>query len=116
MISYHREHGASAESHGDFKRAAYHYGKIITVLPSEASIHERLGGIFFQTGEYPRALAQYNESLRYDRNAIAPRVGIARVLLAQHRVADARGLIETVLRLEPDNKAALEMRAGLPAE
>ncbi len=57
---------------------------------------------------------QYNEALRYDRNAVLPRVGVARVLIAQRRFDEARGLLNRILQAEPENPEALKLLAALP--
>lgn len=67
-----------------------------------------------ENGDYAKALVQYNESLRYDRNAVPPRLGIARVLIAQRRLEDARGLLQATLELDPGNPEALALQQTLP--
>ena len=59
---------------------------------------------------------QYNEALRYDHKAILPRLGVARVLIAQQRFAEARGLLNAILRLDPENEEAKGLLGTLPAE
>ena len=113
-LDYHQRAGANAEERGDFQNAIYHYGKIVTFLPWSAPVHQRLGGVLSKTGEYGRALVQYNEALRYDRNAIPPRLGIARVLIAQQRFLEARVIIEVIRRLEPANEEARALLRSLP--
>ena len=114
VLDYHQRAGANAEERGDFQNAIYHYGKIVTFVPWSSPARQRLGGVLFKTGEYGKALVQYNEALRYDRNAIPPRLGIARVLIAQQRFLEARGLIEVIRRLEPANVEAHALLRSLP--
>jgi len=88
----------------------------LTLVPWDAAVRQRLGAVLLRKGDYPKALVQYNEALRYDRDAIPPRLGVARVLIAQQRFAEARGLLNAVLRLEAENDEAKALLGTLPAE
>jgi len=89
---------------------------VLTLVPWDIEVHQRLGSVLLRNGDYAKALVQYNEALRYDRNAIPPRLGVARVLIAQQRFAEARGLLNAVLRLDPENEEAKALLRTVPAE
>lgn len=89
--------------------AIQHYSKFLTVVPWDSEVRQRLGGVLLETGEYGTALAQYNEALRYELDAIPPRIGIARALIAQRRFADARGLLDRILQQDAENHEAQEL-------
>ena len=108
-IKHHREAAAEAEKRGDVKRAARHYGKILTVVPSDAEVRQLLGELHYRSGDYAKALAQFNEALRHNREAVPPRVAIARVLIAQSRTDEARALLAAVLQTDPANVEAAEL-------
>ena len=89
---------------------------MLTLIPWDADVHQRLGSVLLQNGEYAKALVQYNEALRYDRSAIPPRLGVARVLIAQQRFAEARGLLTAVLQLDAENEEADRRHHGQERE
>jgi protein O-mannosyl-transferase len=115
-LEHHRRTALEAERRSQLPIAIQHYGKILTLIPWDADVHQRLGSVLLRNGEYAKALVQYNEALRYDRNAIPPRLGVARVLIAQQRFAEARGLLKAVLQLDAENKEAVALLQTLPAE
>ena len=113
-LAHHRRTAIAAEERGDWEKAVHHYGKIITLVPSDADVRQRLGAVLFRQGAYAKALVQFNEALRYQRDAVAPRIGIARTLIALSRFAEARALLETVLQLEPGNTEAQQLLRTAP--
>jgi protein O-mannosyl-transferase len=115
-LEHHRRTALEAERRHQFATAIQHYGKVLTLIPWDADVHQRLGYVLLQNGEYAKALVQYNEALRYERNAIPPRLGVARVLIAQQRFAEARGLLKAVLQLDAENKEAVALLQTLPSE
>jgi tetratricopeptide (TPR) repeat protein len=115
-LEHHRRTALEAERRGQFPIAIHHYGKVLTLIPWDAEVHQRLGSVLLRNGDYAKALVQYNEALRYDRNAIPPRLGIARVLIAQQRFAEARGLLNAILRLDAQNDEANALLRTLPSE
>jgi cytochrome c-type biogenesis protein CcmH/NrfG len=88
---------------------------VLTLIPWDAEVHQRLGSVLLRNGDYAKALVQYNEALRYVRNAIPPRLGIARVLIAQQRFAEARGLLDAILRLDAQNEEANALLRTVPS-
>jgi len=115
-LEHHRRAAMEAERRHQLPTAIYHYGKVLTLVPWDADVHRRLGSVLLQEGEYAKALVQYNEALRYDRNAIPPRLGVARVLIAQQRFTEARGLLKAILQLDAENKEAAALLQTLLAE
>ncbi|MFN2477097.1 MAG: tetratricopeptide repeat protein [Chthoniobacterales bacterium] len=113
-LAFHRQTAIAAEEAHDLPRAIQHYGKFLTLVPCDADVHQRLGGVLFESGDYARALVQYNEALRYNREAIPPRLGVARVLMAQQRTAEARGLLQRILEMDSSNEEALQLLRRLP--
>lgn len=114
VLEYHRRAAIAAEDRADLETAVHHYGKIITLVPSDSAVRQRLGTVLARQGADAKALVQFNEALRYDRNAVPPRVAIARILIAQSRFSDARIVLEAVLQLEPSNAHAQELLRTLP--
>lgn len=112
-LRQHLQSAMEAERQHDFAGAIQHYGKFLTVVPWNAQVHQRLGNALLQKGDYAKALVQYNEALRYDRAAIPPRLGLARVLMAQKRFDEARGLLISITRESPP-KEALDLLRAIP--
>jgi tetratricopeptide (TPR) repeat protein len=115
-LEHHRRTALEAERRGQLPVAIYHYGKVLTLVPWDREVHQRLGSVLLRNGDYAKALVQYNEALRYDRNAIPPRLGVARVLIAQQRFVEARGLLNAILTRDPENEEAKALLGTLPAE
>lgn len=113
-LEYHRRVALEAENRHQLDVAILHYSKFLTYLPADTEVHQRLGAILLENGDYGKALVQYNEALRYDRDAIPPRLGVARVLIAQKRFDEARGLLNAVLRMDADNQEASALLRTLP--
>ncbi|MEY2557403.1 MAG: hypothetical protein QOE34_828, partial [Verrucomicrobiota bacterium] len=105
-----------ADLRNQLPMAINNFGKVLTLVPWDAEVHQRLGSVLLRNGDYAKALVQYNEALRYDRTAIPPRLGVARVLIAQQRLAEARGVLHGVLRLDANNEEAVTLLRTLPAE
>ena len=72
-IKHHRAAALEAEARGDLSRATHHYGKIITLIPSDGEVRERLGHVLYRNSEYGKALVQFNEALRHNPDAVSPR-------------------------------------------
>jgi tetratricopeptide (TPR) repeat protein len=85
----------------------------VTLLTTDREAHFRLGSLLARTGQYGKALGQYNEVLHYDRNAVDARLEIAKVLTAQDRRPEARAMLGVVLRLDPSNAEAQRLSTSL---
>jgi len=116
VLEFHRRAGDEAERRGDFASAIHHYGKVITVLPSDAESHRRLGELLFHVGDFPKALVQYNEVLHYERSDVPARLWIARILILEHRIREARGLLGSVLHTNPADPEARQLLDSLPSD
>jgi tetratricopeptide (TPR) repeat protein len=116
VLEFHRRAGDEAERRGDFAAAIHHYGKVITVLPSDTASHRRLGELLFHVGDYPKALVQYNDVLHYERNDVPARLCIARILILEHRIPEARGLLGSMLHSDPVNTDARQLLDSIPSD
>ena len=113
-LVHHRNAAMEAEARGDLKTAVHHYGKIITLVPWDAGVRQQLGHLLYQQGDYARALVQYNEALRYDREAVPPRLAIAEILIAQGQPEKARALLESLLPIESAHEQAERLLQTIP--
>jgi TolA-binding protein len=68
-----------------------------------------------ERGELDEAAVLFDQA--HDQNPNSPNgaLGMARVALALGQAADARQILDKVLRRFPEHPKALELRAGLPA-
>ncbi len=114
-LEFHRRTALEAERQQQWPRAIQHYSKVLTLVPSDAAVHQRLGDVLLQTGDFAKALVQFNEALRYERNAVPPRIGVARALIGLRRYEEARGLLHAILQMEPGSAEAAELLRTLPA-
>jgi tetratricopeptide (TPR) repeat protein len=113
VLAHFRRAAAEAEGRSDYTTAIDYYGRIVTLLTTDREAHFRLGSLLAKTGQYGKALGQYNEVLHYDRNAVDARLEIAKVLTAQNRRPEARAMLGVVLRLDPSNAEAQRLSTSL---
>ncbi len=92
---------AAAELLGHLNAALGHYQQALALLPPDAVgdlavTHNQLGNIYADAGDLERALAHYNESIRYKEQAgnfylaATTRFNVALALAQNGRLADAR--------------------------
>jgi hypothetical protein len=67
----------------------------------KAHHHSQLGDVYFQKGDYPKAEACYRAALERDGHDPDTRAHFGQCLLRQNRAAEARPLLEGVLRENP---------------
>lgn len=77
----------------------------------KAHHHSQLGDIYFQQGKLDRAEACYRAALERDPQDIDTRAHLGQCLLRQKRAAEARPLLEGVLREKPDHDYGYSMMA-----
>lgn len=63
--------------------------------------HSQLGDVYFQQGKYPKAEAAYRAAMERDGSDADTRAHFGQCLLRQKRAAEARPLLEGVLRENP---------------
>lgn len=77
----------------------------------KAHHHSQLGDIYFQQGKLDQAAARYRAALDRDPQDIDTRAHFGQCLLRQKRAADARPLLESVMREKPDHDYGHTMMA-----
>ncbi len=77
----------------------------------KAHHHSELGDIYFQQGKLDRAEACYRAALERDPQDIDTRAHFGQCLLRQKRAAEARPLLESVMRDKPDHDYGHTMMA-----
>jgi tetratricopeptide (TPR) repeat protein len=86
------------------------YGEALRGNPLDASLHYRVGLLHARQGRYGEAMAHYARSLGIDPGGLAPRLGIADLLLARGDVNAAARAYEEVARMAPGKAEALYAR------
>ena len=77
----------------------------------KAHHHSQLGDIYFQQGKLAQAEACYRAALERDPQDIDTRAHLGQCLLRQKRAADARPLLEGVMREKPEHDYGHTMMA-----
>ena len=77
----------------------------------KAHHHSQLGDIYFQRGKLDQAEACYRAALERDPQDIATRAHFGQCLLRQKRAAEARPLLEGVMREKPEHDYGHTMMA-----
>ncbi len=77
----------------------------------KAHHHSQLGDIYFQQGKLTQAEACYRAALERDPQDIDTRAHLGQCLLRQKRAADARPLLEGVMREKPEHDYGHTMMA-----
>ena len=77
----------------------------------KAHHHSQLGDIYFQQGKLEKAEACYRAALERDPQDIDTRAHFGQCLLRQKRAAEARPLLEGVMREKPDHDYGYSMMA-----
>ena len=77
----------------------------------KAHHHSQLGDIYFQQGKLDQAEASYRAAMERDPQDIDTRAHLGQCLLRQKRAAEARPLLEGVMREKPDHDYGHTMMA-----
>ena len=77
----------------------------------KAHHHSQLGDIYFQSGKLDKAEASYRAALERDPQDIDTRAHLGQCLLREKRAAEARPLLEGVVKEEPDHEYGYSLMA-----
>jgi tetratricopeptide (TPR) repeat protein len=110
----HHKLGRSLAREGKLDEAIAHFNTAIRLSPDERQFHSSLGDAYLRRGDYEKAEAAFRRVLEPPFVNAATLVKLARALLGQGRVEEAREAIDEALRMDPDNAQAtlllMEMR------
>lgn len=90
--------------------------KGIQTLPDHAPGHVVRARIQAQQGDVPAAMASFETALSLDAGNAEALKGLAKLCYLQGESARSRALLKTLLELSPEDQAARNMLAALPAE
>ncbi len=109
----HLARGNVLVNNGKREEAAAEYREAARLAPKRPLPLERLGDVLYDLGKKDEALAAYREAATRDPGAFTARIGAARVLTDQGKLADAREELTAALRGQPTNLYLLLSRGNL---
>jgi len=109
----HLARGNVLVNNGKREEAASEYREAARLSPNAALPLERLGDTLLDLGRGDEALEAYRQASARDAGSVTARIGAARVLVEQGRLADARGQLTLALRDQPSNLYALLSRGNV---
>src|SRR5208282_2541068 len=117
VLYYFFVYRAAPSSTRGFELPGAHDRRRIKVLQAQihhldkAHYHSQLGDIYFQQGKLEKAEASYRAAMERDPQDIDTRAHLGQCLLRQKRAAEARPLLEGVMREKPDHDYGYTMMA-----
>lgn len=98
--------GATYEKTGDYKKTYELYQRAISLNPKDIFLKYRLGGLLYETKQYPQATRIYDDILRDNLYESQIRAGKAKSLLALGQTNAALKEYQVILAIYPDSKQA----------
>lgn len=98
--------GATYEKTGDYKKTYELYQKAIFLNPKDIFLKYRLGGLLYETKQYPQATRVYDNILRDNLYESQIRAGKAKSLLALGQTNAALKEYQIILAIYPESKQA----------
>jgi tetratricopeptide (TPR) repeat protein len=102
----HHKLGRSLAREGKLDQAIAHLQTAIRLAPEQRQFHSSLGEAYLRRGNFVAAEAEFRLVLTPPFEHVATRVKLARALIGQGRVDEARDALQEALRMEPDNAQA----------
>jgi len=107
--SHYRAHhklGRSLAREGDLDAAIEHLETAVRLAPGERQFHSSLGQAYLRRGDFLEAEAAFRRVLEPPFVNAGAQANLARALIAQGRMDEARDALEEALRIEPGNAQA----------
>ena len=98
--------GATYEKTGDYKKTYELYQRAIYLNPKDIFLKYRLGGLLYETKQYPQATRVYDNILRDNLYESQIRAGKAKSLLALGQANAALKEYQVILAIYPESKQA----------
>ena len=103
--------------HHDRNKAVEWFSKALSAHPDQdsfsASVHNNLGGVYGEQGEYPSAIAQYRLAVAISPQDPEYHINLANALGAAKLYDEARSEAEAALRIAPNDPQALAVLQNL---
>ena len=75
--------------------------------PNNEALRTLLGAVYLVDKQYDKSGAAYKAAVDLDQRAVAPRLGFARVALAQQRKEEALTQLQSAVKIRPDHRVGL---------
>ena len=95
------------------KEAVQYVEGLVKAQPREAGFQSLLGGLHSRDRRWDMAAAAYKKAVEIDPKAVEPRLGLARVALAQEREDEATAHLQAVVKERPAQPAAVLLLGAL---
>lgn len=112
----HHKLGRSFAREGRLDEAIAHFEQAVRLAPGEKQFRSSLGEAYLRRGDFVAAEMQMRQVLEPAFSHPATLTKLARALIGQGRMAEARAALDDALRLDPDNPQAMALLTKLGAE
>lgn len=107
------ERGNALFAQGDLEGAAEAFQQAAAFAPSDASLPDSLGWVYYSMGELEQAESAFHAALQLEPDWGDPHLGLGNVAIARDDALGARLEFETVLTLLPEDTLAAQAYDGL---
>ncbi|MCK9174133.1 MAG: tetratricopeptide repeat protein [Desulforhopalus sp.] len=101
--------GTVALEQNEPKKAAENFRKVLQIDPTDEQITNHLAALYARLGELDRAESLLQSFVFNHKDAIAPRITLARILTDQKRFTDAEKQYDIILKQDWSNTIAFEL-------
>ncbi|MBM9519802.1 tetratricopeptide repeat protein [Desulforhopalus vacuolatus] len=101
--------GTVALEQNDPEKAAENFRRVLHIDPDDEQITSNLAVLYARLGELNRAELLLQSFVKKKRDAIAPRITLARILVEQKRFTDAAKQYDIILKQKWSNTIAFEL-------
>jgi Flp pilus assembly protein TadD len=109
----HHKLGRSLAREGRLDEAIAHFHTAIRLSPDERQFHSSLGEAYLRRGDFVEAEAEFRRVLEPPFVHAATQVKLARALIGQGRVDEARAALDEALRIDPDSAPAMALQTEI---
>ncbi|HXY25463.1 MAG TPA: tetratricopeptide repeat protein [Candidatus Acidoferrum sp.] len=104
-------HGAAEMQHNNWKKAAEHFNKAISIYPQYASAYYNLSVAYGKLNKPEQQRDALQKTLKINGNFAPALVSLAHLEVADHKPQPARALLDKAVLADPNNVEALALRA-----
>ena len=99
----------AAEADGDIDSAIHDYQKILHISPGLAAAYNNLGSLYYDAGQYLKAVETLQEGLRWDPRMATSHAVLGSAYLALGRAGDAISQFIAAVRTNPGDKRSEDL-------
>jgi tetratricopeptide (TPR) repeat protein len=105
-IDLHRNFGYTLLKLGRFEEAAAEYRKVLTAMPDNPDVLDKLSYALAHIGKLDEAISLYNKALQVAPDSVELRTGLALTLMENGNLSAAAKEYEKILLIQPQNVVA----------